>query len=357
MSIEIIDFQTIGTLEEIAMPQNGIYHVGITALSDSFTHNKNLQILNLNDNTIGPKGAEAFANVLPNLQNLKQINFGDCLLKTKGAESLANALQEKHRDLEELVLDSNEIGAKGGLALAKAMRNKNKLKTLILGANTLGDEGRKQLENYLKDSGQITKLTSMSDNESEDEEEESGSEAEESESESDNEEDQSINIEEKLQDFLNSPTDLTFQGLGDKKKEILVAEGQKLLQSGIDNCMGLVMKTSALSTSKNQEIGNQALDICKKLYEDIFGWPKQPEDISILNNCLLTHLCLIKVRDQEDWDFIKVIYIFWIYLQSEDKKFKPTWDLNGCVVSLGAVINEKFFPTSTKNTVKAFAAR
>jgi Ran GTPase-activating protein 1 len=71
----------IGTLEEIAMPQNGIYHEGVSALSDAFIHNKNLQKLNLNDNTIGEKGAKAIAKVLPHLQNLKEINFGDCLLK------------------------------------------------------------------------------------------------------------------------------------------------------------------------------------------------------------------------------------------------------------------------------------
>lgn len=77
------------TLEEIAMPQNGIYHAGITALSQAFSHNKNLKILNLNDNTITVKGAQAIADILPGLQNLKSINFGDCLLKTEGALSIA----------------------------------------------------------------------------------------------------------------------------------------------------------------------------------------------------------------------------------------------------------------------------
>lgn len=71
------------------MPQNGIYHAGITALSQAFSHNKNLKILNLNDNTITVKGAQAIADILPGLQNLKSINFGDCLLKTEGALSIA----------------------------------------------------------------------------------------------------------------------------------------------------------------------------------------------------------------------------------------------------------------------------
>lgn len=82
------------------MPQNGIYAPGITALSEAFAMNKNLRVLNLNDNTIGEKGAQAIAKALPHIQQLEEINFGDCLLKTAGAQSLANALKEGHTKLE-----------------------------------------------------------------------------------------------------------------------------------------------------------------------------------------------------------------------------------------------------------------
>lgn len=143
----------IGTLEEIAMPQNGIYHVGITALSNAFTYNKNLKILNLNDNTIGAKGAKAIADVLPQLQNLQQINFGDCLLKTKGAVLLANALKNAHLNLEELVLGFNEIKKEGGFQIVAAMANKKKLKVLVLDGNQFGEEGMKKLKNDLKEIG------------------------------------------------------------------------------------------------------------------------------------------------------------------------------------------------------------
>lgn len=61
-------FHKVGSLEELAIPQNGIYHPGITALSESLKENENLKILNLNDNTIGPKGAEALAQALELLQ-------------------------------------------------------------------------------------------------------------------------------------------------------------------------------------------------------------------------------------------------------------------------------------------------
>lgn len=55
----------MGTLEELAMPQNGIYHIGISALSEAFKQNAQLARLNLNDNTVGAKGAQAIAAALP----------------------------------------------------------------------------------------------------------------------------------------------------------------------------------------------------------------------------------------------------------------------------------------------------
>ena len=45
------------------MPQNGIYHPGITALAEAFAHNKNLRHLNMQDNTFTAVGAKAMAKV------------------------------------------------------------------------------------------------------------------------------------------------------------------------------------------------------------------------------------------------------------------------------------------------------
>lgn len=82
------------------MYQNGIYHEGIKALSESFKKNSNLRLIDLNDNTITLKGAKHIANALPHLQKLKVLNFDDCLLRTDGATVLADALTEKHMNLE-----------------------------------------------------------------------------------------------------------------------------------------------------------------------------------------------------------------------------------------------------------------
>ena len=42
-------FEAVGTLEEVAMPQNGIFHEGIAALAKALATNKNIRIINLND--------------------------------------------------------------------------------------------------------------------------------------------------------------------------------------------------------------------------------------------------------------------------------------------------------------------
>jgi len=53
----------MGSLEEVVMPQNGIYHIGISALAEAFTANKNLRHINLQDNTFTEKGAKSMAKV------------------------------------------------------------------------------------------------------------------------------------------------------------------------------------------------------------------------------------------------------------------------------------------------------
>lgn len=140
------------------MPQNGIYHAGIQALSEAFTYNKALKILNLNDNTIGARGAKAIADVLPQLENLEHINFGDCLLRTKGVLFLADAVKNSHLNMMEIILDFNEIKKEGGLQLVAALANKNKLKVLVLNGNQFGQEGLKQLKNKLKVMGKNNNL-------------------------------------------------------------------------------------------------------------------------------------------------------------------------------------------------------
>ncbi|XP_044732347.1 ran GTPase-activating protein 1 [Chrysoperla carnea] len=353
-------FKTIGTLEEIAMPQNGIYHVGITALSDSFTHNKNLQILNLNDNTIGPIGSTAIAKVLPQLQNLRQINFGDCLLKTQGAISIANALKNEHTKLENLTLDSNEIRTKGGVALAKAMHNKTNLKTFIVDANQFGEEGCEELRNALKSSGRSSTLGTLDDDEEPDSEDDSDDEenCKEEDEKSDDEEhnaskislDTSIingnaksEIQEPsqiLKEFLDKTSEDAFLKLGNDRNLLIVNEIKKHINEPsdvfIDNALPILMKVASLSNSKNAEVVKFSLELTHSILEILFGWCTQPEKLLVLNNAIIVHLGLLK---------------------GEDKKFKITWNLNGCALALESAVKKNYFHPSTKETLKMFMQR
>lgn len=183
-------FKLMGSLEEVVMPQNGIYHVGLSALSDAFSCNPNLRILNMNDNTFTEQGAAALAKALPNLQKLKVLNLGDCLLKTKGAKLIASALKEGHQDLEELYMDSNEIWASGGLAIAEAVGNKPNITKLVIDTNQFGPDGCEQILQKLEDIGKRDIMEDIEDDEEPDSDEENDDEQEEDDEEEEEEEDE-----------------------------------------------------------------------------------------------------------------------------------------------------------------------
>jgi Ran GTPase-activating protein 1 len=67
------------------------------------------RILNMNDNTFTDKGARAMARALKQINQLEVLNLGDCLLKSAGAKLIARAIKNRHPNLKELVMDSNEI--------------------------------------------------------------------------------------------------------------------------------------------------------------------------------------------------------------------------------------------------------
>ena len=106
------------------MPQNGIRPEGITLiLRDGIAHNRELKILDLQDNTFTLHGALALADILPGLRELMDLGVGDCLLSPRGGVIVAKALKSgSNKNLEFLRLQYNEIesnGAKEFLAAVK----------------------------------------------------------------------------------------------------------------------------------------------------------------------------------------------------------------------------------------------
>ncbi|KAK5643027.1 hypothetical protein RI129_009194 [Pyrocoelia pectoralis] len=315
-------FKTIGTLEEIAMPQNGIYHIGITALSDAFVRNKNLQIINLNDNTIGSKGARAIANALPHLQKLKTINFGDCLLKTKGAIALAKSLHNGHEELEELVLSFNEINVAGGIEITKAMTGKPKLKSLSLDGNHFDRKGKTEIKDLLKKFGKVNALESLDECDPERKDDTEDEESEE-------EEEEIVQKSVSYENFINTPTSANFYNLGSDRSNIILKEVQKDHSAMIP----VIMHVSALGVDKQEKIAQSAIACSAVLYGEIYSWAEKNDKVSLVNNNILVHLGLIKC---------------------EDKKFKPKWNVEACVSTLKNVLTTNIIPQSAASTLNFF---
>lgn len=158
-------FKMLGTLESVAMPQNGIYSPGIKSLADAFAANPNLKVINLEDNSLTEEGAKYIADCLPSLKEINMLNFGDCLIRTGGALSLAKALEVSCPKLRELYLGFNEINKDGGKAVADAMKQKTDLDMLVLNGNLFGLEGCDMIQGRMTELGLADKLGTLSEDE------------------------------------------------------------------------------------------------------------------------------------------------------------------------------------------------
>lgn len=168
-------FGEIGTLQEIIIPQNGIYHLGMRALAEALKKNVNMQVINFSDNTITAKGAEPLGEALYSIEALREINLGDCLLRDEGGQILSDVLADCHPDLEYLNLSGNEIGPEVGMVIANAMTHKDSLRQLILDCNQFGEAGVEEIKEIMKDYGKLNILSIEDDEgEGEDDGEEGG---------------------------------------------------------------------------------------------------------------------------------------------------------------------------------------
>lgn len=331
------------------MPQNGIYHVGISALAESFAKNPQLRILNLNDNTIGSKGSVALSAVLRKLNKIQRLNFGDCLLKTHGAISLATALHSLP-DLEEVLLDYNEIQRDGGVKIASALSGKQHLKTLGLDGNMFNEEARRDIENALGASKSA--LQPMDNNESacEDETEESESEEEEQSDEDEEEIQLQQNgdvktVPEKavtITEFLTCPTGDRLLGLGAQAGKLLLDEAQSEGETDsstdqyLNTYIPVLMKVCALAGAKDvtPEVTGVASKCSEHLFRCLFEWRSKDEQRSPLtDNALCVHLGLIK---------------------SEERKYRPPWDTSACIRAVQTARKFDFFPKHTAETIDLF---
>lgn len=341
-------FGKLHTLEEVAMPQNGIYHEGIAALAKGLMSNKNLRILNLNDNTFTAKGARHMAQALRHLDNLEVINFGDCLLKTAGAKEIANSLKDGHNALKEVNLGNNEIAVDGGLEIVEALKGKPDLETLELDGNKFGPEGVNMLEAVMEAVGKIEALCAFSDDEGVDDEEEEDDDEEGHDEEGGDSpvkgrsEKEYIEASCTAEEFLSSPTAAKLAQLGSQRSQNLLREVESTA-SGTDLIRGYVtafMKVaSVVGSGQEGDAGKHlAVDCADSLISAAFNLAKKENQLSWLTNEILVHLGLIKAeKDQK---------VSWSAATTE-----------GAMVLLAELVPKEYFASTAREALQAFLSK
>jgi len=343
-------FQTLGSLQEIAMPQNGIYAPGHKALSEALKKCPELRVLNLNDNCLARQGAVHIAEALPLLKELKSVNFGDCLLKSDGAMKVATALKSNEK-LEEVIFSFDEIHSRALDVICGAMQGKVHLKSLELDGNQFGRPGRTILSRYPNLPIKLGEDEDEDSDEEESEEEEEGQEEveEERESESGEEEiktpNQTIRIEDSpakevsVDQFLHDPSTKRFHLLGSEryskiKRFVENLSDNEMISKGVE----LLMSVSSSAASNDEKIKSDAMEICMLLYTRLFEWAKKEDCVSLLDNSLLVNMQLIKAE--------------------ENNKYKPVlWNVEGCLIVLEKICNQNLLPEATKDILKVFLQR
>ncbi|XP_069087348.1 ran GTPase-activating protein 1 isoform X3 [Pleurodeles waltl] len=322
-------FMTIGTLQEVHMPQNGINHNGITALAAAFSSNPLLRVINLNDNTFTDKGGIAMAEALRTLRQIEVINFGDCLVRSKGALAIAGALKDGLHKLKELNLSFCEIKQEAALAVAQALEDKSELEKLDLNGNALGSDGCERVMEMLENFNMADVLGSFSDDEGDDDDDEDDDDVEEEEEEDENEEDDDLddNDDDDDDDDLDDE-DREDQPVSPPKKILEshtdVADTEKVVQTFIQ--ITSVFKDDSAVKSAVYETADALM--LKAFHSTTF-------QAHLFVTSLLIHMGLLKSED----------------------KVKAISSLYGPLMTLNHVVQQEYFPKSLTPILLAFVTK
>ncbi|XP_045509050.1 ran GTPase-activating protein 1 [Colias croceus] len=343
-------FQNMGTLEEVAMPQNGIYHVGIAALSEAFKQNPGLSCLNLNDNTIGPKGAAAIAMALPKLKNLKSINFGDCLLKSKGASALAKGLKEHCVQLESLDISHNEIGSNACMEVVEALGSlpdcTERLSRVVLAGNSLGGAANKKT---IRD--KLGPSAELSDGEGSEEEYVSDSDSEESDESEDNSEDSATEDAQHMDTVSDIVRDVILDDSGVEEVESDV--GRFIKEPTLENLHKLGPDAAKLIDVHFQSIHDQESLI--QAYVEALCCVSGLSKESPTAARVARDLCpMLIARAKQQWLLANTVLAALQLIKSENKNYKIRWSVPPCYSIIASQIDATYFPAALRDTLRFF---
>lgn len=137
-------YQANNKVKTVKMVQNGIRQEGISLLlQNGLSSCKELEVLDLQDNTFTAQAATILANVISPWSKLQDLGVGDCLLSARGGRLLGAALAKGgNSKLEVLRLQFNEIDSRGLKALADAASGSAlpRLRRIELNGNKFAEE-------------------------------------------------------------------------------------------------------------------------------------------------------------------------------------------------------------------------
>uniref|UniRef100_G3MR46 Ran-GTPase activating protein 1 C-terminal domain-containing protein n=1 Tax=Amblyomma maculatum TaxID=34609 RepID=G3MR46_AMBMU len=339
-------FGKLNSLQEVALPQNGIYHEGIAALAKGLVCNRDLRVLNLNDNTFTPEGARHMSQALCHLNKLEIINFGDCLIRTAGAKAIAIALKDGHSTLKDVNLGYNELTLDGGLAIVEAVKDKPLLETLELDGNKFGTDGVGKLEGVMEAAGKIDILCAFSDDEGSGDDDEDDEEDHEDDGGDGDEKDRldnaSVEASCSAEEFLSNPTAARLAQLGSQRSQRLLQEvescssGTELIRSYVTTFMKVA---SVVGSGEGGDASKQqSLDCSDSLLSAAFNLAKKENSLPWLTNELMVHLGLLKA----------------------EKEHKVSWSQatrEGAMVILADLVPKEYFLTCTREALQAFLSK
>lgn len=342
-------FKTLGSLEEITMPQNGIRPEGVLSLAEAFKENKNLKCININDNTCTETGAKALSDCVHLLSNLETLNIGDCLVKDRGASILAPSLAAS-KSLKTIILSFNEIRREGGLAVAKSMKNVSTLQMLNLDGNQLGDSVE-EIQEVMSAYNKIELLGPFEDNEEPDSDDDDEDDGEDDGSENNNsrvgddDDDLTSQIQgmglskaspvkankpctlDDIKDFLDNPVPSKWMGFDEKQRKLMLKTFVKQEAPGsADKVSRYYVQACSCMENENQAIAEIADCILGTAFDDSEISPEQ------LVSSLLVHMGLLKA----------------------ETKIERTNGLKGPLSGIESIVLKEYFPRAITQYFIAF---